>query len=392
MRFLLLANIVKIIISFVLVFSGLFLLEIYLWSKDSNDFGCEHCRLDSRLGWAPIPNRSLSEGHKKYTINSLGFRSKEPDPSKEHILILGDSVAFGLGVNDNETVSHYIQKKVSKYQVLNLSVPGYSIDQYYLHLKNNLVKTNPKFIVSIISSVDDWTYTIQNNFHGINKPYYFIRNGALARDNNEISMLSCGNYFNMSLLFKRLGEYSLPSIFCDQKKHNKYEGKKVIGMLLDKILKLGQSAGAKVIFVLSPTMNDFFVTTCGPGTNFSFCESNHKNHPEFFFKNLKLFQKYLLDQQNKGAYKSLDSIRKNSSKHSSWAWYLRFKNLFSDYNLKYLDIHGKIMEQNANIFDMYLEDDNYHYSDEGNKFLAEVVFKQLQIGNDTNISEYKPFR
>ena len=45
------------------------------------------------------------------------------------------------------------------------------------------------------------------------------------------------------------------------------------------------------------------------------------------------------------------------------------------------------MEQNANIFDMYLENDNNHYSDEGNKFLAEAIFKQLQIGNNKSISE-----
>ena len=156
---------------------------------------------------------------------------------------------------------------------------------------------------------------------------------------------------------------------------------------MNKILTLGQTAGAKFIFVLSPTKNDFFVTTCGPGTNFSFCESNHKKYPEFFFNNLNLFQKYLLEQKNKGADKKLDSIRKNQSKHSSWAWYLRFKNLFNDYNLKFLDIHGKIMEHNANIFNMYLENDNNHYSDEGNKFLAEAIVKQLQIGNDKSISE-----
>ena len=91
-------------------------------------------QFDSIIGWVNYPKISRShEGHTAYgssnkkmnrfTINSQGYRSEEVDHDKKHILILGDSVAYGSHVDDHETLPHYLNSYYKNYQVINLGVP-----------------------------------------------------------------------------------------------------------------------------------------------------------------------------------------------------------------------------------------------------------------------------
>ncbi len=376
---LVITSFLKITVSFLLVFSIFQLLEISLLLKNSNNFGCHHCQIDSELGWRSIPDYITTKNQIRIKTNSLGFRSEEINQSKEHILILGDSVAFGNGVNDNETVSYFIQKKTAKYQVLNLAVPGYSIDQYYLTLKNNINKTNPKYIIVILFSGNDWFQTIQDNLWGTSKPFFKMENGELIKKNSKISMFSCSNYLNKNRFFNKFNQEFLTRFFCNTKKHNSIEGKKVIGLLLEKIKDLGEITRAKTFFVLSPTINDFFIQTCGQNTNFSYCESNMKKHPEFYFNNLTLFQKHLLDKKNMRAKKKHSLVEMNIDKGGSWAWYLRFRMLLEERKFKFLDFQDELMKQNENIFEIYLKDDDFHYSPKGNRVLANTISRSLNF-------------
>ncbi|RJP20182.1 MAG: SGNH/GDSL hydrolase family protein [Candidatus Omnitrophota bacterium] len=63
-----------------------------------------------------------------YHITQDGYRQTLPPVSAERsILIIGDSVGFGMGVNDEFTVASYLQKMVSeRYGFVNASVGGYN--------------------------------------------------------------------------------------------------------------------------------------------------------------------------------------------------------------------------------------------------------------------------
>lgn len=71
-----------------------------------------------------------------YTLNtnSYGFRGPDWDLSanRKNIVILGDSFAFGWGVQWHQTVGDIIEKQLHKkdpsYQVINLAMPGWDID------------------------------------------------------------------------------------------------------------------------------------------------------------------------------------------------------------------------------------------------------------------------
>ena len=68
-------------------------------------------RFDQELGWSPIPNGEV-QNHPwgKISSNSHGFRSEEIDRNQSHIIVLGDSVAWGYGVGDEETMPHYLNQ------------------------------------------------------------------------------------------------------------------------------------------------------------------------------------------------------------------------------------------------------------------------------------------
>jgi len=90
-------------------------------------------------------------------INRFGFRSEEPDSEKKQIIFLGDSVVFGNGLEEGNTLPQNLEKSLqdSDLQVLNLGVPGYNTQQYYLFLKEKLSFLNPSILIVGCTLNDD---------------------------------------------------------------------------------------------------------------------------------------------------------------------------------------------------------------------------------------------
>jgi lysophospholipase L1-like esterase len=68
-----------------------------------------------------------------YSIDNDGFRSTLPYvDSDKKVLIIGDSVPFGVGVNDEDTVASQLQKMVNnRYRIVNGGVGGYDGQQAF---------------------------------------------------------------------------------------------------------------------------------------------------------------------------------------------------------------------------------------------------------------------
>jgi|GEM_PF-598577 len=75
-------------------------------------------------------------GQLDYTLdtNAHGFRGPDWDLSarRKNVVVLGDSFAFGWGVQWEQTIGGILEKKLQKtdpaYQVINLAMPGWDID------------------------------------------------------------------------------------------------------------------------------------------------------------------------------------------------------------------------------------------------------------------------
>ena len=83
------------------------------------------------------------------TTNALGFRSPEPDPEKPIVAVLGDSITFGYGVEDEETLPSRLQMHLPNYSVLNAGVPGYTIVQERATWEKKLKALDPEILMLV---------------------------------------------------------------------------------------------------------------------------------------------------------------------------------------------------------------------------------------------------
>lgn len=92
----------------------------------------------------------------EYNINSKGYRAPEFSTVdwKNSIAIFGCSMVTGIGVAEDETISHYLQE-LSGRPVINLGVPASGLD--FAVMNNFLLKKNyptPWAVVNIFSNIN----------------------------------------------------------------------------------------------------------------------------------------------------------------------------------------------------------------------------------------------
>lgn len=85
---------------------------------------------------SPILQKFINEQARlsfTYQTDSSGFRKTLPEiDAEEIVLVVGDSVAFGVGVDDKNTAASFLQSNIgSSSRVINAGVGGYSAEQIY---------------------------------------------------------------------------------------------------------------------------------------------------------------------------------------------------------------------------------------------------------------------
>jgi lysophospholipase L1-like esterase len=84
-------------------------------------------------------------------INRLGFRGLEPDPTRAAVAVVGDSIAFGLGVALHSTFAWRLEEMLAasgiEARVLNLGVPAYDTLQETTALERNWSAIAPRVVV-----------------------------------------------------------------------------------------------------------------------------------------------------------------------------------------------------------------------------------------------------
>ena len=115
---------------------------------------------DPELGWRNRPGlRAEATGptlqfpvfRYRVTINSRGLRDREttpePAPGVTRIVLLGDSFAWGWGVDDGECFADRLEQRLAPaVEVVNAGVPGYSTDQELLWLEREGLGYRPTLV------------------------------------------------------------------------------------------------------------------------------------------------------------------------------------------------------------------------------------------------------
>jgi lysophospholipase L1-like esterase len=86
----------------------------------------------------------------RYRINGLGLRGPETAREKgsaKRVLILGDSVVFGVLVRDDETLAARLQSRLPGWEVLNGGVIGYDAWDYAAFLEQKGLALSPDVVV-----------------------------------------------------------------------------------------------------------------------------------------------------------------------------------------------------------------------------------------------------
>lgn len=151
---------------------------------------------DSMLGWTLMSESSGQHVNAEfsidqiYRINASGLRVSEHttvDERAMRVLVLGDSVGFGWGVDVRSTFSSHIQSALAT-DVLNRSVTGFSTDQQLLSLRLEAPRFRPDFVV-IQFTPNDLDDIRRSWSAGRPKPWLSKRNHSLELHNVPVRLL-----------------------------------------------------------------------------------------------------------------------------------------------------------------------------------------------------------
>jgi hypothetical protein len=142
-------------------------------------------RYSAVYGWELRPGARVNVDGHPTTINALGQRGAAHPaartPGRRRLLMLGDSIAFGYGVGDEETFSARLEQ--AGFEVVNLAVPGYGTDQELLRLEREGGRWQGDAVVLHFCLENDFVDNVSHRFFydGLHaKPYFVLEGGRLA--------------------------------------------------------------------------------------------------------------------------------------------------------------------------------------------------------------------
>jgi lysophospholipase L1-like esterase len=135
---------------------------IPVWSRATTQdprFQFNPYRPDGQLGFVLQPGVRLRHVDRDFSVaiavNALGMRGPERDlrkpPGSARILLLGDSFAFGWGVEQAESFGARLESlladRVGPVEVWSAAVPGWTTDQHYLYLRTRGLALDPDLVL-----------------------------------------------------------------------------------------------------------------------------------------------------------------------------------------------------------------------------------------------------
>ncbi len=113
--------------------------------------------LEEPIGYRNRPGLRGTFWGAPVVINSLGLRDREipaqPEKNEIRILILGDSVPFGVGVEYEASIPHQLERELNakaspwRFRTVNMGTPSYNTEQELLQLKTLGLKLQPRIVL-----------------------------------------------------------------------------------------------------------------------------------------------------------------------------------------------------------------------------------------------------
>jgi hypothetical protein len=148
---------------------------------------------DALLGWAHQPGQAgvfeTPQFRTNVRINQLGLRDREhtykrPEGTRR-ILVLGDSFAWGYGVEEAERFSQVLEASLGV-EVINAGVSGYSTDQELLWLREEGRQYDFDLVVLVLAGNDIGDNQQELVHHIYYKPRFVFEAGQLTLTGNPV--------------------------------------------------------------------------------------------------------------------------------------------------------------------------------------------------------------
>lgn len=216
---------------------------------------------DSLIGWRMRPLHEFSaevDGHETvYRANHEGFRSpyttSEVMATKETVVLVGDSFAWGWGVDYEQSFGALLDEMLGDVVVYNMGLPGMGLDQMWMTLRHSGLPLNPDVVV--VAFIDlDFTRSLTGfrEPEGLNKPTFIISDGELRpqsiRDKSPAPL---------RWLQRNSAIWALARTMANGLGYSRPRGAwwSTNAAILDEIVRETAEAGSKLLLVRLPTMS-----------------------------------------------------------------------------------------------------------------------------------------
>jgi lysophospholipase L1-like esterase len=142
---------------------------------------------DSDLGWAYRPGASARHRTEEFDvgirIHERGFRGApwqlDLQVGRRRLLLLGDSYAFGWGVEEEHSAGSLLASSAPGWTVFNAGVSGYGTGQQRLLLERLLGELRPDAVVVLFCENDLFENGSERSY-GKRKPWFALDSGELV--------------------------------------------------------------------------------------------------------------------------------------------------------------------------------------------------------------------
>ncbi|MEW6273325.1 MAG: SGNH/GDSL hydrolase family protein [Thermodesulfobacteriota bacterium] len=115
--------------------------------------------------------------------NAEGFRGSRPiaeQDARPRLVVIGDSMVFGVGVEEEERFTELLEKRHPEWRVDNLGMVGFGTDLMLRVLQDVALPQRPRLVVLVLHSDDLRRVADPYAGMGFPLPKFFVQDGRLA--------------------------------------------------------------------------------------------------------------------------------------------------------------------------------------------------------------------
>ena len=225
-------------------------------------------RYHPRLGWENRPGGHSVAGGVKVSVDEHGRRFVGAAPGLSHgsptpLILLGDSVTFGLGVSDDETFAASLSQGSAPYHVTNLAVPGYGPGQSALRFESERPFSRPAVVILGLCLGNDLADVVSRHHlydERLPKPRFVLRGGALRLEDEHVGGQRLRSLLDRSFLLARLGpsveapgpQHEQTARRLDALRRHSPEAEDTLVAIVERLRGQVESRGARLLVVAFP--------------------------------------------------------------------------------------------------------------------------------------------